>query len=69
MDQFDDVTVSGTLRVRTVGNGNTLSAETPIPIADHVDSYTVTGPTPDTLLYTVNAGGKNDGVYVRWFAD
>jgi len=69
MDQFDGATVSGTLRVRTVGNGNTLSAETPIPIADHVDSYTITGPTPDTLLYTVNAGGKNDGVYIRWFAD
>jgi hypothetical protein len=69
MDQFDDVTVSGTLRFLPVGNGNTLSAETPIPIADHVDSYAITGPAPDTLLYTVNTGGDNDGVYIRWFAD
>ena len=52
-----------------VGNGNTLSAEAPIPIADHADSYAITGPNPDTLLYTVNAGGEKDGVYVRWFAD
>ena len=69
MDTFDDAAGSGTLRFRAVGNGNTLSTETPIPIADHVDSYTITGPAPDTLLYTVNTGGKNDGVYVRWFVD
>jgi hypothetical protein len=69
MDTFDPVTVSGTMRMRPVGNGNMVSAETPIPIADHVDSYAIMGPTPDTLLYTVNAGGEKDGVYVRWFAD
>jgi hypothetical protein len=69
MDQFDAATVSGTMRFVPVGNGNTLSTETPIPIADHVDSYAITGPAPDTLLYTVNTGGKNDGVYVRWFVD
>ncbi|HXU00714.1 MAG TPA: hypothetical protein VN903_06970 [Polyangia bacterium] len=69
MDTFDDLTISGTMRFRAVGNGNTLTAEAPIPIADHVDSYAITGPTPDMLLYTVNAGGENDGVYVRWFSD
>jgi len=68
-DQFDDTTASATLSIRLVGNGNTLGAEAPIPIADHVDSYAVAGPNPDTLLYTVNTGGENDGVYVRWFAD
>jgi hypothetical protein len=68
-DQFDDATGTASLRIRLVGNGNTLSAETPIPIADRVDTYAVTGPTPDTLVYTVNAGGENDGVYVRWFVD
>jgi hypothetical protein len=26
-------------------------------------------PNPDTLIYTVNADGDNDGVYVRWFLD
>ena len=68
-DQFDDTTASATLSIRLVGNGNTLGAEAPIPIADHVDSYALAGPNPDTLLYTVNTGGENDGVYVRWFAD
>ena len=65
MDQFDNVTVSGTLRIRSVGSGNTVSAETPTPIADHVDSYAIMG--ADTLLYTVNAGGEQDGVYMRSF--
>jgi len=68
-DHFDDATASGTLRIRLVGNGNTLGTDAPIPIADHVDSYAIAGPNPDTLLYTVNSGGENDGVYVRWFAD
>jgi len=68
MDTFDDVSVSGTLRVRVVGSDNTLNAGA-IPIADHVDSYAITGPGPDMLLYTVNARGENDGVYVRAFAD
>ena len=65
MDQFDNLTVSGTLRIRSVGSGNTVSAETPTPIADHVDSYAIMG--ADTLLYTVNAGGEQDGVYIRSF--
>jgi len=29
----------------------------------------ITGATSNALVYTVNAGGVNDGVYVRWFAD
>jgi hypothetical protein len=33
------------------------------------DSYTISGPAPGTLLYTVNTGGDSDGVYVRWFGD
>ena len=69
MDTFDDASVSGTLRVRVVGSGNTLTGDAPIPIADHVDSYAIAGPTPDMLLYTVNTRGENDGVYVRAFAD
>ena len=69
MDTFDDASVSGTLRVRVVGSGNTLTGDAPIPIADHVDSYAIAGPTPDMLLYTVNTRGPNDGVYLRAFAD
>jgi hypothetical protein len=69
MDTFDDVTGVGSLRSLGVGNGNTLRADTPTLIADKVGSYTITAPTPGTLLYTVNAGGDNDGVYVRGFGD
>jgi hypothetical protein len=68
-DQYDDATVTASLRVRAVGNDNTLGAAASIPIADHVESYSIIGPTPDTLVYTVAAGGTNDGVYVRWFVD
>jgi hypothetical protein len=68
MDTFDDVSVSGTLRVRLVGSDNAL-AGAPVPIADHVDSYAIAGPAPNMLLYTVNARNENDGVYVRAFAD
>jgi len=29
----------------------------------------IAGAISNALVYTVNAGGINDGVYVRWFAD
>ena len=68
MDSFDDVTGAGSLRTLGVGNGNTLSADAPALIADDVDSYTIAAtPGSGTLLYTVNAGGDTDGVYVRSF--
>jgi hypothetical protein len=66
MNAFDDVSVSGTLRARRIV-GDTLSAEPPTTIADQVDSYAIAG--SDTVLYTVNTGGPNDGVYVRRLAD
>ena len=50
-----------------VAPGNTLQAGTPTPVADGVDTYTISGPAPGTLLYTVNVGDGSDGVYVRWF--
>jgi len=69
VDGYDDEAGTGTLRVRTVGGDNLLGGETPVSIAEHVDSYSILGPGPDALLYTVNATGADDGVYVRWFAD
>ena len=70
MDTFDDTTGAGSLRTLAVGNGNTLQTGTPPTlIADNVDSYTIAAPAPGTLLYTVNAGGDTDGVYVRGFGD
>jgi hypothetical protein len=67
MDQFDGGPRSGSMRFMRVGNDNRLHPETSTPIADHVDSYAISGPAPGALLYTVNAGGEDDGVYVRWF--
>jgi hypothetical protein len=69
MDTFDDTTRAGSLRTLTVGNGNTLQAGPPTLVADNADSYTISGPAPGTLLYTINTGGDSDGVYVRWFGD
>ena len=72
-DGYDGTTDTGTMRVRPVGSDNTLGGDAPVDIADHVDSYAILGPlpgaTPDVLLYTVNASGADDGVYLRWFAD
>jgi hypothetical protein len=64
-DHFDGMTAS--LHVRRVGAGNTLRAEPSIPIADRADSYAISG--SDILLYTLNAGGADDGLYVRAFTD
>lgn len=69
VDEYDDTTGTGTLRVRPVEGDNILDGQTPISIAEHVDSYSILGPGPDALLYTVNATGADDGVYLRWFAD
>ena len=66
VDEFDSASVSGTLRARRVV-GDALSAEPPTAIANHVDSYAIAG--SDTVLYTVNTGGPDDGVYIRRFAD
>jgi hypothetical protein len=66
VDAFDAATVTGTLHTRRV-LGNTLTAEPATAIADHVDSYAIAG--SDTVLYTVNTGGPDDGLYVRRFAD
>ncbi len=67
MDRFDDATRTGSMRFRTVAAGHALQAGTPTPIADGVDTYTISGPAPGALVYTVNVGSGTDGVYVRWF--
>ncbi|HMF43644.1 MAG TPA: hypothetical protein VKQ32_23380 [Polyangia bacterium] len=68
-DQYDDATGTATLRIRSVGSDDTLTAAAPIPIADHVDSYSITAATSPALVYTVNASGQSDGLYVRGFSD
>lgn len=65
MDDVDSASSSGSLRFRNVGkNGEVLPAP-PTLVAEHVDSRASWG--PGLLLYTVNAGGDEDGVYVRAF--
>ncbi len=71
MDDFDSTTATGTMRFRTVGDGNLLHPTSPATIAGHVDTYALSGPGPEhdkgTLVYTVHATEAEDGVYVRWF--
>jgi hypothetical protein len=67
MDQFDDVTRTGSMRFRDVGAGNALAPGAPTLVAHQVDTYAISGPAPGALLYTVNGAGAADGVYVRWF--
>jgi hypothetical protein len=65
MDGFDDVTATGSMRLRNVGDGHALDAAPAAHVADGVDTYAISGPAPGALLYTVNAGTAADGIYVR----
>ena len=56
MDQFDDVTVSGTMRSIASAAATRVSAAPADRDRRHVDSYAIIG--TDTLLYTVNAGAR-----------
>jgi len=66
MDDFDADNARGSLRVRTVTRDGRLTSTPPLLIAEDVDTYAVAG---GTLLYTVNGGGDQDGVYVRAFGN
>jgi hypothetical protein len=65
MDGFDEASNTGTMRFRTVAADHALAATTPTLISAGVDSYAISGPAPGALVYTVNAGSADDGVYVR----
>jgi hypothetical protein len=65
MDGFDEASGTGTMRFRHVTADHALSPAPATRIATGVDSYAISGPAPGALVYTVNAGSMDDGVYVR----
>ena len=64
VDDFDAASGAGSMRFRKVSQGGALSA--PTLVAEHVTTNAIVG---STLLYTVRAGGDDDGVYVRAFGN
>jgi hypothetical protein len=48
-------------------NGGLVDSEPPALVAHDVDTYALSDPGRSTLVYTVNAAGDRDGVYVRQF--
>lgn len=67
MNDFDSVLNAGALRVRRVDRDNRLRDEEPELVAEQADTYAIADPGRRTLVYTVNGGGPEDGVYVRRF--
>lgn len=64
VDEFDPTTASGSMRFRRTTAQGVLERGGPSLVAEHVTTNATTG---STLLYTVKAGGDDDGVYVRTF--
>jgi hypothetical protein len=67
VDDFELATGTGSIRYRSVAADQVLEPGTPTLVANHVDSYAISGPEPGALLYSVNGGAEPDGVYIRWF--
>jgi len=67
IDNYDGVSV-GALRYAAVTAGNTLSTDPLSMISGQVGFFAVTASAgADIVVYTVNGGGNDDGVYVRAF--
>lgn len=67
MDAFDADESHGTMRLIAAASGELLDPGTPTLIAEQVDTYAISSTPPGALLYTINAGGDADGVYVASF--
>jgi hypothetical protein len=67
-DEFVSAAQTGTLRFRNVAAGNAISADPATQISRQVGTFIVTSaPTFDAVVYTVNGGSNDDGVYIRSF--
>jgi hypothetical protein len=67
LDQLDSTANTGSLRFRGVAAGGALGAGAATLISDQVGSFDVAPASPPAVIYTVNAGGADDGVYLRGF--
>jgi hypothetical protein len=68
IDGYDSASGTGALRMQTVGAGNTLSTDPLSMVSGEVGAFsTLVSAGTDIIVYTVNGGGNDDGVYVRGF--
>lgn len=69
IDGYDSTTGTGSLEMRPVASG-ALTADPAALVSGQVGSLTVApAGGADVLVYTVNGGGNDDGVYVRAFGN
>ena len=67
-DEFVSAAGTATLRFRNVAAGNAISADPATLISRQVGTFIVTAAqTFDLVVYTVNGGSNDDGLYVRSF--
>jgi len=70
IDGYDSVSGTGALRMQNIVAGNTLATDPLSMISGQVGAFTtVTSGGADIVVYTVNGGGNDDGVYVRGFGN
>jgi hypothetical protein len=68
LDGYDGVSGTGALQVRNVAAGNTPSTDPLSMISGRVGAFaTLASGGTDIVVYTVNGGGNEDGVYIRGF--
>jgi hypothetical protein len=68
LDTVDNTTGTAVARLRTLGSDGALTADAPSAVSGGVGSLiALASGTTDILVYTVNNGGNEDGVYVRGF--
>jgi hypothetical protein len=68
IDAYDNTTGTGVMSVLNVAAGNTLSTDPTTRVSGQVGFWAVTASAgSDIVVYTVNGGGNDDGVYVRGF--
>jgi hypothetical protein len=67
LDGLDSVLGTATAKLRAIASDGALSADPALVVSGQVGSLFVP-PATDMLVYSVNAGGDDDGIYVRGFS-
>lgn len=65
VDEFDNWSASGSLRVRSVSKNGSLDPSPATLLAEHIGSFGTIG---SVLLYGSSVGGDGDGLYIRAFS-
>jgi hypothetical protein len=67
LDGLDNTLGVATAKLRAIASDGALSADPALVVSGQVGSLAVP-PGTDMLVYSVNGGGDDDGIYVRGFA-